>query len=101
MAIKKGDNIIVISGKDKGKKAKVLKVFPETGKVLVEGVNMVKRHQKKRKENEQGHVVSMATPIDASNVLLFCTKCVKGSRIKNSFASGKKFRVCSKCDSEF
>ena len=101
MAIKKGDNIIVLTGKDKGKKAKVLRVFPKTGKILVEAVNMVKKHLKKRKENEKGQVVSVAMPIDASNVLLFCSKCSKGSRIKTSIVNSKKLRVCFRCSSEF
>ncbi|MBI3632813.1 MAG: 50S ribosomal protein L24, partial [Candidatus Vogelbacteria bacterium] len=89
MAIKKGDNIIVLSGKDKGKKSKVLRSFPKTGKILVEAVNMVKKHMKKRKEGEKGQVVSVALPIDASNVLLFCSKCAKGSRAKTSVVNNK------------
>ncbi|MBI3631848.1 MAG: 50S ribosomal protein L24 [Candidatus Vogelbacteria bacterium] len=101
MTIKKGDNIIVLAGKDKGKKSKIVRVFPKSGKVLVEAVNVVKKHQKKRKEGEKGQVVSRPMPIDVSNVLLFCAKCDKGSRAKASIVNSKKLRVCYKCSSEF
>ncbi len=101
MNIKKGDNVIVLAGKDKNKKSKVLRAFPKIGKVLVEAVNMTKRHQRKRKEGERGQVVSVAMPIDASNVALFCSKCGKGSRVKTKIVSGKKLLVCSRCSSEF
>ena len=70
MHIKKGDNVIVITGKDKGKKAKVLKAFPRENKVLVEGLNMYKRHQRPRKSNEKGQIVSTPRPIAVSNVKL-------------------------------
>ncbi len=100
MLIKKGDNIIVLTGNDKGKKSKVLKAFPATGKVLVEAVSMVKRHQRKRKEGGKGQVVSVAMPIDASNVALFCSKCNRGTRTRSKVVNDKKLRVCAKCDSE-
>ena len=101
MTIKKGDNVIVLAGNDKNKKSKVLKAFPSTGKILVEAVNMAKRHQRKRKEGEKSQVVSVAMPIDASNVALFCSKCGKGSRVKFNVVNGKKLRVCARCSSEF
>lgn len=101
MLIKKGDKIIVLSGKDKNKKSKVLVAYPKTGKVLVEAVNMTKRHQRTRKEGEKGQVVSVAMPIDASSVALLCSKCDKGSRVKMKLVGGKKLLVCVRCGSEF
>lgn len=101
MIIKKGDNVIVLTGKDKSKKSKVLKAFPSTGKILVESVNMAKRHQRKRKQGDKGQVISVAMPIDASNVALFCSKCGKGSRVRTKIVNDKKLRVCARCDSEF
>ncbi len=101
MIIKKGDNVIVLSGKDKNKKSKVLMAYPKTGKILVEAVNMTKRHQRKRKEGEKGQVVSVAMPIDASNVALFCSKCDKGSRVKVKMVADKKLMVCARRSSEF
>ena len=70
MHIKKGDNVIVLTGKDKGKKGKIVKVMPKLNRVLVEGVNMKKKHQKARKGGEKGQVIEMITPIHASNVKL-------------------------------
>ncbi len=101
MTIKKGDNVIVLSGKDKGKKSKVLKTYPKTGKLLLEAVNMTKRHQRQRREGEKGQVVTIAMPVNASNVALFCSKCAKGSRSKYKTVSGTKILVCTRCDSEF
>ncbi len=101
MIIKKGDNVIVLAGKDRNKKSKVLRAFPKTGKVLVEAVNMVKRHQKKKKEGGKGQIVSVAMPVDASNLALFCSKCNRGSRVRAKIVNGKKLRICVRCDSEF
>ncbi len=68
MKIKKGDNVIVLTGKDKGKKGTVVRALPKDNKVVIEGINMTKRHQRPRRANEKGSVVSMAMPIDVSNV---------------------------------
>jgi len=70
MKIKKGDNVIVLAGKDKGKKGKVIRAFPKKGKVLVEGLNMTKRHQRPRKTSEKGQIMNIAMPIHVSNVKL-------------------------------
>jgi large subunit ribosomal protein L24 len=99
MNIKKGDNIIVIAGKDKGKKAKVLKVFRDSGKVLVEGINMTKKHQKPR-GNVKGQTVDMAMPMQASNVMLIDPKSGKQTRAGSKTVSGKKIRVSRKSDQE-
>ncbi len=101
MIIKKGDNIIVLAGNDKGKRSKVLKAFPATGKILVEAVNMTKKHQRKRKEGGKGQIITVAMPMDASNVALFCSKCDRGTRTKSKIVNDKKLLVCVKCSSEF
>lgn len=80
MNIKKGDNVIVLSGKDKGKKSKVLRVLREAGRVIVEGVNVQKKRRKPKKSNEKGQTISLTMPIDVSNVAHFCPICKKGVR---------------------
>ncbi|MDI6603392.1 MAG: 50S ribosomal protein L24, partial [Patescibacteria group bacterium] len=72
MKIKKGDTVLIISGKDRGKKGKILKVFPKEGKVLVEGVNLMKKHQKSRRAGEKGQIIQLPKPIDVSNAKLIC-----------------------------
>src|SRR3989338_2507526 len=95
--IKKGDNIIVLSGKDKGKQAKVLAVRPKDDKAIVEGVNMVKRRQRPRRQGEKGATVSVPSPIDLSNITLYCGKCKKGVRVGFQGEGKDKRRVCVKC----
>ncbi len=101
MKIKKGDNIIVLTGKDKGKKAKVVRAFPAENKVLVEGVNMKKKRQRPRKSNEKGQTIEKPLPIPAGNVAIFCSTCGKGVRIGAKITGGKKTRICVKCKREF
>ncbi len=100
MKIKKGDQVIVISGKYKGKKGKVLKVIPKEGKIVVEGVNMIKKHMRPRKEGEKGEVVHKPAPIYVSKVMLICPKCKKLTRVGYKIVDGKKYRICKKCKSE-
>ena len=100
MNIKKGDNVIVVTGKDKGKKAKVLKTFPTRNLLLVEGVNLVKKHQKKRRENQKGQTITKAMPLNSSNVMIFCSRCEKGTRIGSKVIDKKKVRTCASCKSE-
>lgn len=96
--VKKGDTVLVITGKDAGKKGKVLTVFPEKQRVIVEGVNVVKRHTKPNKKMPQGGIVEKEAPIASSNVMLYCTKCNKPTRVGHKFLDdGKKVRVCKKC----
>ena len=97
MKIKKGDQTLIISGKDKGKKAKVLSVDFASGRVLLEGANMYKKHEKPRQQGKKGQVVDRAIPINASNVMLFCDKCKKGARISVDMSKDKKVRICSRC----
>ena len=100
MKIKKGDNVLVLAGNDKGKAAKILKAFPKERKILVEGVNLKKRHVKPRKEGEQGQVIPVPMPLDISNVKIICPKCGKPTRIGYKIEKDRKFRVCKKCSSE-
>ncbi len=98
MKIKKGDNVIVIAGKDKGKTGKVLKAFPKLNKILVEGVNIHKKHQKKRTSDSKGQVVDKAMPIDASNVLIY--QDGKRARIGKKIVGGKMVRINKKTGRE-
>src|SRR3989344_32475 len=100
MKIKKGDNVLIISGKDKGKTAKVLKSFPKERKILVDGVNLKKKHVKPKKQGEKGQVIKIPSPIDASDVKFICPKCSKATRLGYKIINDKKFRVCKKCKSE-
>lgn len=100
MKIKKNDNVIVIAGKDKGKKSKVLKTFKATERVLVEGVNLKKKHQKPRKQGEKGQMIEVAHPVNVSNLLIFCSSCGKGVKTGSTLNKNIKIRVCRKCGKE-
>jgi len=100
MNVKKNDTVVVLSGKDKGKKGKVLSVNPEAGKVLVEGVNVASRHQKPRKQGEEGGIIKKETPLYACKVMTVCPKCDKPTRVAHSVVDGKKVRVCKHCGAE-
>jgi large subunit ribosomal protein L24 len=96
--IKKDDKVKVIVGKDKGKIGKVLKVDRKKGGLLVEKINIVKRHSKPSQQNRQGGIVEKEMPIQWSNVMVMCGKCVKPARIKmQRLEDGKKIRACVKC----
>lgn len=108
MNVKTGDTVIVISGegrkqKDKpAKKGKVQKVFPETGRIIVEGVNIVKKHQKPRGQGMPGGIVEKEAAINASNVMIVCPKCGKPTRVgHDTDDKGNKVRVCKKCGEKF
>lgn len=102
MHVKKGDTVVVISGKDRGKKGKVLEVQLDRNRVIVEGVNVVKRHMRPSRRNPQGGIISQEAPIHASNVLLFCSKCNAPSRAGRKFLpTGEKVRYCRRCGEEF
>jgi len=100
MKIKKGDTILVISGKDKGKKAKVLEAFPREKKILAEGINLVKKHRRAKSEKEKGQVIEIPKKINVSNVKFLCPKCSKAVRIGYKIVEKKKYRVCKKCKQE-
>lgn len=93
MKIRKGDEVIVISGKDKGKIGKVIKALPDEGKVIVEGVAVAKRHTKPSQRDPQGGIIDKPMPIHVSNVMIYDEKNKKGSRIGAKFEDGKKIRV--------
>ncbi len=100
MNIKKDDKVIVLSGKDKGKQGKILIADPKAAKVIVEGVNVATKHQKPRKQGEDGGIIKVETPIYASKVQLVCPKCGKSTRVAHKLVDGKKVRVCKKCGAE-
>ena len=95
--VRKGDNVKVLAGKNKGKTGKVLATDPKTGKVLVEGVNMATRHLKPRSANDQGGKKTVEAPIDVSNVQIICPSCNEHVRVRHQVADGKTVRVCAKC----
>lgn len=95
--IKKGDNVLVIAGKDNGKTGSVLEVSPKTGKVVVDGVNIVSRHQKPKSQQDKGGIIKKNAGIDASNVMVVCPSCGKATRVSHSEVNGKKVRLCKKC----
>ena len=97
--IKKEDKVKVISGKDNGKIGKVLKVIQKKNRILVENINIVKRHSKPSAQSKQGGIVESEAPIHWSNVMLMCNKCMAPARIKmRRLEDGKKVRTCKKCD---
>ena len=96
MNVKVNDNVLVIAGKDKGVQGKVLATSPKANTVTVEGVRILKKHQKARKANETSKIEEMPGPIDVSNVMVVCPACGKATRVYHSVVDGKKVRVC-KC----
>ena len=97
MKIKKGDTVVVLSGKDKGKQGKVQSVIPADRKVVVEGVNVVTCHTKPRRQGETGGIVKREAAIYASKVQVVCPKCSKGTRVAFKIENGEKSRVCKHC----
>ena len=100
MKIKTGDNVIVITGKDKGKKGKILKVFTGTGKVIVEGLNVIKKHQRSRKSDSKGQIVLKSMPMYASNVMLIDPKTGIQTRVGKKLVGGKMVRIAKKSGQE-
>ena len=109
MHVKSNDQVVVISGKDKGKKGKITTAFPKAGRVTVEGVNLVTKHQKARNAMQPGGIIKKELPIDASNVMLVCPKCGKATRVahkvttvtlENGKQDRKMIRVCKKCNAD-
>jgi len=97
MKIKKGDQVKILSGKDRGKQGKVLRVMPKEDKVVVENINIRKKHVRPRREGEKGQIVEIPAPLHISNVALICTKCGKPTRVGFRFEENKKVRYCKKC----
>lgn len=101
MNIKKGDKVLIIKGKDAKKSGKVASVNPEDNRVVVEGLNMIKRAVRPKKMGESGQIVSVAASMNASNVMLVCPSCGKAVRVGIHEEGGKKKRICKKCGSSF
>lgn len=97
MKVKTGDNVLVITGKDKGKSGKVLEVLASDNKVVVENINVVTKHQKPRSQQDKGGKIQKTAPIEASNVMVVCPNCNKATRVAHSEVAGKKVRSCKKC----
>lgn len=100
MKFKKGDNVIVIAGKDKGKKGAISRVLPKDDKVLIEGINMTKKHRKPMRRGEKGSIISMAMPLHASNVMLLDPKSGKQTRIGKKKVGEKMVRIARKSNQE-
>ena len=96
--IKKNDIVKMLIGKDRGKTGKVLSVFPKKERALVQGLNMVKKHTRKTKDDQQGGIVEKERPVSISNMMVVCQKCNKPTRIGfNKLSDGTKVRICKKC----
>lgn len=99
LGIKKGDTVIVLTGKNKGKQGRVLSVLPKKQRVIIEGLNIIKKHMKPNKQYTQGGIIEREAPIHISNVMLVCPKCNKPTRIANAILDNdKKQRKCKKCN---
>ncbi|MCL2512666.1 MAG: 50S ribosomal protein L24 [Oscillospiraceae bacterium] len=96
--VKTGDTVIVINGKDRGKSGKVMEVSPKEGKVIVEGVNIITKHKKPRKQGDPGGLIKAESALYASKVQLVCPKCGRPTRIGHTINKGEKVRVCKKSD---
>lgn len=97
MKIRKNDTVLVISGKDKGKKGKIRFAYPVDSRVMVEGVNMIKKHSKARGVARQAGIIEREAPVHVSKVMLICNKCNKPTRVGWSVIEGKKARTCAVC----
>ncbi len=98
MKLKKGDEVKVVLGKDKGKTGKIEKVFPRAQKVLLLGINQYKKHKKARRQNEKSEIITIDKPLPLANVALICPKCHLQTRVGFVLQGDKKVRVCKKCD---
>jgi large subunit ribosomal protein L24 len=98
MKIRKNDTVIILAGKDRGKQGKVRRAFPKGDRVIVEGINMIKRHSRARRAARQAGIIELEAPIHVSNVMLLCNKCGKPTRVGFRFLDdGKKVRICHSC----
>jgi large subunit ribosomal protein L24 len=98
LGIKKNDTVLVVTGDEKGKKGRVIAVQNEKNRLLVESLNMIKKHMKPNKNQTQGGIIEKEAPIHRSNVMLLCSKCNKPTRINHHILeNGKKIRICNKC----
>jgi len=98
MKIKKGDNVKMLAGKDRSKTGKVLHVFPKEGRVVVEGLNKIKKHTRAKKQGQKGQIIEKERAVDISNVQFICGKCGKPTRVGYKMEGDKKVRFCKKCE---
>ncbi len=99
--IKKGDTVYIVTGKERGKTGRVTRVLKSTKRVVVEGVNMYKKHSRPRKQGQKGEIISLSRSMHVSNVMHLCPKCGQRTRISHTISNGTKTRICKKCQSEF
>ena len=100
MRIKTGDTVKILSGKDRGKTGKITHVFVKDNRVVVEGVNVRKKHMRPKKQGQAGQVIQMPMPVDESTAMLVCSACGKPTRIERKIIGNKKARICKKCKAE-
>ena len=100
MKIRKEDQVLIMSGKDRGRKGKVLEVFPQEDRIMVEGVNLRKKHQRPKKRGEKGQIITLPGSISVSNAKLICSNCGKPSRVGFKTLNKNKVRICKKCNQE-
>ncbi len=100
MNIKINDKVKIISGKDKGKTGKVTHVFPDENRIVVDGVNIVKKHSKPKQQGQKGQIIQMPMPVNASNAMVMCPSCGNPSRVGKKTSGAKKIRVCKKCSGD-
>lgn len=99
MNLKKGDNVIVIAGRERGKRGKVLAVNSASSRLTVEGLNLYKKHKRPTKQGQKGEIVSVARSMHQSNVMLYCSSCKKGARVGAQVSDKGKVRICTRCKS--
>ena len=97
MKIKKDDKVLIIKGKDRGKSGTVLRVVPETGKIAIEGLNLIKKRSRPKKAGEKGQILNFPTLMFADNVMFICSQCSAPVRVGYKIENKKKFRICQKC----
>ncbi len=95
--IKKNDLVEVNAGDEKGRRGRVLEIFPEKNRAIIEGVNLVKKHQRARSQTKPGGIVTVPAPIHVSNLVLICPKCGKQAKIKREKIENKRVRICKEC----
>ncbi len=100
MKLHKGDNVIMLNGKDRGKTGKISTVIPDIDKVVVEGLNLIKKNVRARQQGQKGQIISKERAVSASSVALVCKSCGKMTRIGYKFEGDNKLRICKKCKSE-
>lgn len=99
MKLHKGDNAIMLSGKDRGKTGKIVMLMPETGKIVLEGLNLMKRHTRSRQQGQHGQIVSKERAVSAASVAVICKSCGKPTRVGYRLEGDTKIRICKKCKS--